>query len=68
MWEVLFSEIVKNVVVPEIAELIKNKYTNTGEWPTKEELDNLVDSKRDLIKQKGLEFLNRPTEPPADKE
>lgn len=59
MWEVLFAEIVKNVLVPELVELIKKRYQQTGTWPTKEELDALVDSKRDAIKQKGLDFLNR---------
>ena len=68
MWEVLFAEIVKNVLVPELAEFIKSKYQQTGQWPTKEELDNMVDAKRDAIKEKGLEFLNRPTDPPVDKE
>lgn len=62
MWEVLFAEIVKNIVVPELVELIKKRYNSTGEWPTKEELDALVDSKRDAIKEKGLNFLNRKEE------
>lgn len=60
VWEVIAAEVLKNIVVPELAEFIKKKFTETGEWPTKEELDALVDKRAEDIKRVGLDFLNRP--------
>jgi len=62
MFEAILLEIIKNVVVPELVELIKRKFIETGNWPTKEELDLMVDAKAQSIIQNGVNFLNRPPE------
>lgn len=60
MWEVLIAEILKNIIVPELVEFTKKKFQETGTWPTKEELEALVDKRALEIKTVGLDFLNRP--------
>lgn len=62
MWETLFLEVVKNVVVPEIAQYVKKRYEETGQWPTKAELDSRVQLLAEEIKRNGNEFLNRPSD------
>lgn len=59
MWESLLAEVLKNVVVPELAEYIRRTYQSTGKWPTKEELEARVDSIAGQIRTSGEAFLNR---------
>jgi uncharacterized protein YeaC (DUF1315 family) len=59
MWEVAITQIIQNIVVPEIANFIKKRYLETGKWPTESELKEQVNSLANQIKTEGQAFLNR---------
>lgn len=59
MLEAILLQVVKEVVVPELAQFIKHKFETTGEWPTKEELELRVATLADAIINNGNEFLAR---------
>jgi hypothetical protein len=62
MWETVALEIIKNIVVPELAAYIKRTFETTGQWPTKEELEGKAFLLAEDIKRAGNLFLNRPVE------
>lgn len=62
MWETIALEIIKNIVVPELAAFIKKSFEETGKWPTKEELEGKAFLIAESIKRAGTDFLNRPVE------
>ena len=59
MWETLLLEVMKNVVVPEVARFMRQQYESTGSWPTKEELEQKVFELAQAIRDEGTEFLKR---------
>lgn len=59
MWQALLAELLKNVIIPELAEFIKNYYAQNGKLPTREELQARVDSKSEIIVREGTQFLAR---------
>lgn len=67
MLEALVLQLLKEIVVPELASFIKDKFASTGTWPTKEELEAKADEVWQANKDRGLEFLNRPKSTPPEK-
>lgn len=63
MFETLILQVVKEIVVPELASFIKHKFDTTGTWPTKAELDTQADNIWLANKNRGEEFLNRNVKP-----
>ena len=59
MWESILLEVMKEIVVPEVAQFIKHKFETTGQWPTKEELELRVATMANAIINSGNEFLAR---------
>ena len=59
MMEVLLIAILKQIVVPELARFIQNKYAETGRLPTKEEMEAEVLKTADRIIEEGNAFLTR---------
>ncbi len=62
MWETILLQVMKEIVVPEVAQFIKHKFETTGTWPTKEEMEARVTVLADAIIKEGTEFLNRKVE------
>lgn len=60
MWETLLLQVMKNIVVPELASFIRKKFEDTGTWPTEEELKAKAYSLANSIIHEGNDFLNRP--------
>lgn len=59
MWDSILLEVVKNVVVPELAAFIKKHYEEKGTWPTKEELEIKAKGLATQIINEGQNFINR---------
>lgn len=59
MWNDLLYEIVKNVLIPELAAYIRKRYEETGTWPSREEMENKAIRLAGDIKTAGHEFLKR---------
>jgi energy-converting hydrogenase Eha subunit G len=57
--EVLLIAILKQIVVPELARFIQQKYAETGKLPTKEEMEAEVLRTADKIIEEGQAFLTR---------
>ena len=57
--EVLLIAILKQIVVPELARFIQQKYNETGRLPTKEEMEAEVIKTADKIIEEGNAFLTR---------
>lgn len=68
MFEQVLLALLKEVVVPELAGFIRDRFTATGTWPTKEELEAKADEVWQANKNRGEEFLNRPKDPPFEKQ
>lgn len=62
MWEAILLQVMKEIVVPEVAQYIKHQFETTGKWPTKEELEVRVALISDAIIKEGTDFLNRKVE------
>lgn len=62
MWDALLLQVLKEIVVPELAQFIRHKFETTGTWPTKEELEARIAVLADAIVKEGTDFLNRPKE------
>lgn len=61
MWDSILLEVVKNVVVPELASYIRKRYEESGTWPTKEELELKAKSLASQIIREGQDFIARAT-------
>jgi len=57
--EVLLIAILKQIIVPELARFIQQKYSETGRLPTKEEMEAEVLKTADKIIEEGQAFLTR---------
>jgi hypothetical protein len=55
----LLLAILKDIVVPEVTSFIYDHYHKTGELPTQEDLEKLIDSKAGSIVMKGESFLKQ---------
>lgn len=66
MLEALILQLINNVVVPELADFIKKRLETTGQFPTKQELEEQATTIWQANKDRGLEFLNRPKQAPRE--
>ena len=55
----LLLALLRDIVVPEIASYIHDKMNKTGELPTQEELQKLIDDKAASIIMRGERFLSQ---------
>ena len=53
----LILEIIKSIVIPELAKFIQDYYTQHNSWPSKEEMEAKANQLADKIIEQGEAFL-----------
>lgn len=56
----LILEVIRSIVIPELAKFIQDYYTQHNTWPTKEEMEKKASDLADKIVEQGEAFLNEP--------